>query len=120
MSIQSFEDLLSINDLKVVEVETAEWWGSNVFVRQFDAEAMTIFSGMDRDTESALDVTGVAVICALCMCTDSGQLLVPRNKLDESVEAIKGRNFEAINTVAMAALKASGLTSDELEEAGNE
>ena len=120
MSISSFEDLMATTDLKVVEVDTSEWWGSSVYVREFDAYALEIFTRMTRENDSPFDVSGIAIVCALTLCDEGGKLLVDRGDFNASVETLKARNFQALNAVSMAALKASGLTSDELDEAGND
>jgi len=117
MSIKSIDDLLGFSDLATTEVDTSEWWGESVYVRQFDAEAMGIFVGLSQGGQkNTFNVSDVAAVCALTMCDEKGELLVDRKAWQDSAKKLETRNFEALQVVYLAALKLSGLTKDEQEE----
>tara|TARA_R110000765_G_scaffold372450_3_gene462874 strand:+ start:123 stop:491 length:369 start_codon:yes stop_codon:yes gene_type:complete len=119
--IKSFDELLGTTDLAIQEVDTSEWWGGSVFVRELDSEGFGIFIQLTGASgKSTFDSDNLAVICALSMCDKSGKLLVERKGWKAAAKKMSERNFNAVSAVAMAALEVSNLTNSKVDEAGKD
>jgi hypothetical protein len=106
----SRDQILGMRDLPRKAVEVPEWKGQ-VYVR-----ALT---GGERDKMERMiseDSISRAALVALCVVDESGARLFR----EEDVEALAGKNGQALERIVSAALAFNLLTDESLAEAGKE
>ena len=103
-------EILSANDIEVVDVEVSEW-GGTVRLRSLSGDEAARFGEMFEK-----DKTGAALkILALSAVNEAGERLFS----DEQVVQLKQKSLRAILKLQKEALRINGLTDDEGKKAKN-
>ena len=108
------QDILSVQDCKVVEVNVPEWGGS-VFVKvmsgkQRDAWEASVVSRKDKDGK--INTAGLrSMLVATCVCDESGNEIFTA----EDIPEIENKNASVLQRIFDEAAKLNGLTGESAE-----
>ena len=108
------QDILTVQDCKVVEVNVPEWGGS-VFVKVMSGkqrDAWEEFVVAHKDKDGKINTAGLrSMLVATCVCDEFGNALFT----DEDIPDIEKKNASVLQRIFDEAAKLNGLTGESAE-----
>lgn len=113
MSALSKFDRYKAGAIHRVAVEA--WGGEEVCLREMDAERMSEFLKLNKG-EDDFSIPNACAVVALHLCDEEGHP-IPADERAEAAAELQGHKFEVVTLLFTESLKASGLATEEIEDA---
>ncbi len=116
-NILSKEELLGMDDLKIVELEIPEWGNKVVRIKPFSGKQRDEFDSAlveQRTGENTIDMRGLkSRLVALSLVDEEGVLMFK----EDEVELVAGKSASVIERIFEVAQKLNGIGEEAVKEA---